>query len=120
MKTMTSIGAVAIFLASPLAQAGMAQAEMAQAQAHTFPTGKSYYGIPAPAGNYRTIDLSRGDPINVVCGEVVNFTSQGRTFAWKVSSIQHNKVPVSRFAPAGFNAQDRAIYIAPGEHEQGG
>jgi hypothetical protein len=50
----------------------------------------------------------------------VNFTSQGRTFAWKVSSIQHSNVSVARFAPPGFDAQGRSIFVMPGEHEQGG
>src|SRR2546427_2715709 len=80
---------------------GTAAIVMAALPAHAerFANGKSYYGSPAPAGVYRTVDLSQKGPINIACGETVNFTSQGRTFAWKVSSIQHNHVPVARFAP---------------------
>ena len=81
---------------------------------------KTYYGSPAPAGFYRTVDLSQKGPINIACGETVNFTSQGRTFAWKVSSIQHNHVPVARFAPPGFDTQGKSIFVMPGEHELGG
>ncbi|CAB5720630.1 Uncharacterised protein [Delftia tsuruhatensis] len=108
MKKFFSVGAAAILMT------GFA------AHADQFPTGKSYYGSPAPAGNYRTIDLSRKEPINITCGETVNFSSQGKVFAWKASSIQHNNVPVSRFAPAGFDAQGRSIFISPSEFEQGG
>lgn len=108
MKPIFSLGAAAILLAS------------LSAHADQFPNGKSYYGSPAPAGNYRTIDLSGNAPINITCGETVNFSSQGKVFAWKLSSIQHSNVPVSRFAPSGFDAQGRSIYIAPSEYEQGG
>ncbi len=108
MKTLYSLGITAMLLAS------------VSAHADQFRNGKSYYGSPAPAGDYRTIDLSRGEPINLTCGETVNFASQGKVFAWRVSSIQHAGIPVARFAPAGFDAQGRTIYIAPGEHEQGG
>lgn len=90
------------------------------AHAERFASGKSYYGSPAPAGDYRNVDLSQKAPINITCGETVSFTSQGRTFAWKVSSIQHNHVPVARFAPPGFDTQGRSIFVTPGEHEQGG
>ncbi|WP_232245677.1 MULTISPECIES: CzcE family metal-binding protein [Delftia] len=108
MKSLFTLGIAAITLVA------------SQAQANTFPNGKSYYGSPAPAGNYRTVDLSQKGPINIVCGETVNFTSQGQTFAWRLSSIQHNRVAVSNFAPAGFDTQGRAVYITPGEHERGG
>lgn len=108
MKSIFSLGAAAILLAS------------FSAHADQFLNGKSYYGSPAPAGNYRTIDLSRNAPINITCGETVNFSSQGKVFAWKLSSIQHSSVPVSRFAPAGFDAQGRSIYVSPSEYEQGG
>ena len=108
MKPIFTLGAAAIFLAS------------FSAHADQFPNGKSYYGSPAPAGNYRTIDLSSNQPINITCGETVNFSSQGKVFAWKLSSIQHSSVPVSRFAPSGFDAQGRSIYISANEYEQGG
>ncbi|MDR0200558.1 MAG: CzcE family metal-binding protein [Delftia acidovorans] len=108
MRNIVPLYAAAITLASPLAHAD------------TFPNGKSHYGSPAPAGEYRTVDLSQKAPINIACGETVNFTSQGRTFAWKVSSIQHNHVPVARFAPPGFDTQGRSIFVMPGEHELGG
>lgn len=108
MKTIFTLGGMAMFLA------------MSAAHADSFPTGRSYYGIPAPAGDYRTIDLSQGQPIHIVCGETVNFTSQGRSFTWNVSSIQHSQVPLARFAPAGFDTQGRTVFITPGEHEQGG
>ncbi len=101
---------------------GTAAIVMAALPAHAerFANGKSYYGSPAPAGVYRTVDLSQKGPINIACGETVNFTSQGRTFAWKVSSIQHNHVPVARFAPPGFDTQGKSIFVMPGEHELGG
>lgn len=108
MKSIFSLGAAAILLAS------------FSAHADQFRNGQSYYGSPASAGNYRTIDLSGNQPINITCGETVNFSSQGKVFAWKVSSIQHSGVPVARFAPAGFDAQGRSIYVAPSEYEQGG
>lgn len=108
MKSIFTWGAAAIIMAATQAHAG------------SFANGKSYYGSPAPAGTYRTIDLSQKAPIHITCGETVNFTSQGRTFAWKVSSIQHSNISVARFAPAGFDAQGRSIFVMPGEHEQGG
>ncbi|MEJ8293056.1 CzcE family metal-binding protein [Delftia tsuruhatensis] len=108
MKNIHALYIAAIFLASPLAHADI------------FPSGKSHYGSPAPAGDYRNVDLSQKAPINITCGETVSFTSRGRTFAWKVSSIQHNHVPVARFAPPGFDTQGRSIFVMPAEHERGG
>lgn len=108
MKTIFTLGALAMLAAA------------LPAHADTFPSGKSYYGTPAPAGDYRHIDLSKNTPINITCGETVNFTSQGRSFTWRVSSIHHTRVPLARFAPAGFDTQGRAIYVAAAEHEQGG
>lgn len=108
MKTIFSLGLAAMLMAG------------FSVHADQFSNGKSYYGSPAPAGNYRTIDLSRSDPINISCGETVNFSSQGKVFAWKLNSIQHSSVPVARFAPSGFDTQGRSIYISPNEYEQGG
>ena len=108
MKSIFILGTAAIVMAA------------LPAHAERFASGKSYYGSPAPAGVYRTVDLSQKAPINIACGETVNFTSQGRTFAWKVSSIQHNHVPVARFAPPGFDTQGKSIFVMPGEHGLGG
>jgi hypothetical protein len=108
MKNINALYISGIFLACPMAHAD------------TFPNGQSHYGSPAPAGSYRSVDLSQKAPINVTCGETLNFTSGGRTFAWKVSSIQHNHVPVARFAPPGFDTQGRSIFVMPAEHERGG
>ena len=108
MKNINALYIAGIFLACPMAHAD------------TFPNGQSHYGSPVPAGSYRSVDLSQKTPINVTCGETLNFTSKGRTFAWKVRSIRHSHVPVARFAPPGFDTQGRSIFVMPAEHERGG
>src|SRR5256885_85602 len=83
-------------------------------------TGKSYYGSEVQSPNFRTIDLSQKKPININCGEIIQFSSNGKTFIWKADSIYHSEVPIAKFAPKGFDAQGRSMFVAPNEYEYGG
>ncbi|MPT54934.1 MULTISPECIES: CzcE family metal-binding protein [Delftia] len=108
MKSTLSLAAVAMMLVT------------SQAWADTFPTGKSYYGSEVQSPNFRTIDLSQKKPININCGEIIKFSSNGKTFIWKADSIYHSEVPIAKFAPKGFDAQGRSMFVAPNEYEYGG
>ena len=91
-----------------------------QANADYFPTGKSYYGYEVQSTSYRTIDLSQKGPINITCGEIIQFISNGKTLIWKADSIYHTEVPIAKFAPAGFDSQGRSIFVSQNEYEFGG
>ncbi|WP_250439787.1 CzcE family metal-binding protein, partial [Delftia tsuruhatensis] len=43
-----------------------------------------------------------------------------QTFIWKADSIYHSEVPIAKFAPKGFDAQGRSMFVAPNEYEYGG
>ncbi|EPD37933.1 MULTISPECIES: CzcE family metal-binding protein [Delftia] len=108
MKSNLSLAAVAMILVT------------SQAYADTFPTGKSYYGSEVQSSNFRKIDLSQNKPININCGEIIQFSSNGKTFIWKADSIYHTQVPISKFAPKGFDTQGKSMFVAPNEYEYGG
>ncbi|GHC88221.1 hypothetical protein GCM10007320_35160 [Pseudorhodoferax aquiterrae] len=86
----------------------------------TFPTGESYFGSQVPAAKYyRVVDLASPKHINVTCGETVTFVKDGRQFTWNFNSIRHSRVAIDQFAPKGFDAAGKVVYIARGEHERG-
>ena len=88
------------------------------AGAATFSNGGSYFGSQVPTSQYaRVIDLAKGGPVNIVCGETVTFMNNGQQFTWKFDSIRHSKVALNQFAPSGFDTGNKVVYINRGDHE---
>lgn len=106
MKKNLFIGVAAVLLATSYASAS------------TFPNGDSYFGSQMPvAQSYRVIDLSQGKWATVDCGETVTFVNKGQKFSFRFDSIRHSRVPISSFAPAGFDTGGKVVYIHMGEYD---
>lgn len=106
MKKNLFIGVAAVLIATSYASAS------------TFPTGDSYFGNPMPvAQSYRVIDLAQGKWATVDCGETVTFVNKGQKFSFRFDSIRHSRVPIASFAPAGFDAGGKVVYIHMGEYD---
>lgn len=88
------------------------------ASASTFPNGDSYFGNWMPvAHSYRVIDLAQSKWATVHCGETVTFVNKGQKFSFRFDSIRHSRVPIASFAPAGFDAGGKMVYINMGEYD---
>lgn len=110
MKKTLCIGAAALLVATSYASAA------------TFPNGESYYGNRMPlAQSARVIDLATQTKwATVECGETVTFVNKGQPFSFKFDSIRHSRVPIASFAPAGFDAGNKMVYIHASEYDPRG
>lgn len=106
-------------LAGALAALG-SNASVYAAGGDTYMNGASLYGAPAPEGSAtRTTSVDKAmKQVNIVCGDIVTFTSGGKNFTWKFDVASHRPVPLAKIAPSGFDAGALTVYVSRNSMER--
>lgn len=72
------------------------------------------FGAAAPASSADThIDISKGKrAVNVVDGETVEFTKDGKSFTWHFDTLANSpELNLSAIAPRGFDSGSVKVYV---------
>lgn len=86
---------------------------LASLSAHAAPPSSLLGATVAPQAEARTIDLNAGkNYINVTHGDVINFSSNGQTFAVKFDGVRQS-FDLNALAPAGALNRTVRVYVAP-------
>jgi hypothetical protein len=68
----------------------------------------------------RTINLDSGTRyVNVKRGEIIKFTSGGKSFTWNFDTLGMPNFDLSTIAPADMNAANVRVYVAPSDLDVG-